>query len=129
MGRYPDLSEADSIMMEILWREGECSSAGIVKQVEAQLNWSRQTVRTYLARLIDKGLVGTKAISRRSFLYYPIVSREAYAADRAGSVMNRFYGSVPHLLAGLMQEESLSEEELDELEQLIRQARSEQEEK
>jgi BlaI family penicillinase repressor len=124
LSRYPNLSEADSVIMEILWRDGECSSAAILKEIEDKLNWSRQTVRTYLVRLVEKGLVGTKELSRRSFRYYAAVSRAEYAADKTGGILDKYYSSVPHMVAGLLQKEDISDADLDELEQLIQHARA-----
>lgn len=124
MGKYPELSEPDKIIMEILWRDGECSSSAILKEIEDKLKWSRQTVRTYLVRLVDKGLVGTNVFSTRTYTYYPVVSKYEYAADKAETLMNAYYDSVPHLLASLLKKETLSEAEFDELEQLIREARA-----
>ncbi|NLB43090.1 MAG: BlaI/MecI/CopY family transcriptional regulator [Clostridiales bacterium] len=38
--------------------------------IEGKLDWSRQTVHTYLARLIEKGLVSTKEKNKSAYLYY-----------------------------------------------------------
>ena len=51
------------------------------------------------------------------------VSREEYAADKAGSVLNKYYGSVSDMVAGIVQSEHLSDEELDDLEEMIRELR------
>lgn len=123
MSEYPNLSEADSIIMEILWRDGECSSAAILKEIEDKLSWSRQTVCTYLARLVEKGFVGTKEIDKRTYHYYPVVSRSEYAADKSTSIMNKYYGSLPHMVAGILQKEDIPETELEELEKLIKRMR------
>jgi BlaI family penicillinase repressor len=124
MSKYPNLTKADNIIMEILWNNGECSSSDIQKGIEGKLDWSRQTLRTYLARLIDKGFVGTKEKNKSAYLYYPIVSREEYAADKSGSILNKYYGSLSHMIAGIVQNEKISDSELDELEQMIRRLRS-----
>ncbi len=124
MSKYPNLSEADSIIMEILWREGECSSSEILKEIEDKLDWSRQTVRTYLFRLVEKGLVGTKEVNKRTYHYFPIVSRSEYAADKTGSILNKYYGSLSHMVAGIIQKEEITEDDLNELEQLIRRVRN-----
>jgi BlaI family transcriptional regulator, penicillinase repressor len=123
MSKYPNLTEADSIIMEILWRDGECSSSAILKEVGSKLDWTRQTVRTYLARLIEKGLVGTKEINKRDYRYYPVVTREEYAADKTGSILSKYYGSLSHMVAGIVQSENITDSDLDELEKLIRQLR------
>ena len=123
MSKYPNLTDPDSIIMEILWRDGECSSAAILKEIASKLDWTRQTVRTYLARLMDKGLVGTKEINKRVYHYYPVVTREEYAADKTGSIFNKYYGSLSHMVAGIVQNENITDTDLDELEKLIQQLR------
>ena len=124
MSKYPNLSEADSFIMEILWRDGESKSADILSEVGSMRNWSRQTVRTYLVRLIEKGLVGTKLINKRTLHYYPIVSRDEYAKDKAGSVFHKYGVSLPHLVAGLIKDDAVTDKDLDALEQLIKQCRN-----
>jgi BlaI family penicillinase repressor len=109
--------------MEILWRSGESKSAAILKEIEDKLGWSRQTVRTYLIRLMEKGLVGAREINKRALEYYPLVSREEYAADKTGSLLNKYYGSLSHMVAGIIQNEDISDADLDELEKLIQHAR------
>lgn len=124
MSKYPDLSDADEIIMEILWRDGEVSSAAIVKEVAGTLGWTRQTVGTYLSRLMDKKLVGARKISERAYRYYPAVSKEAYAADKTGSFFTKYYDSLSHMVAGIAQTADISEEDLTELEALIKEIRS-----
>lgn len=124
MSKYPNLSEADSIIMDILWREGECSNAIILKEIEDKLEWSRQTVRTYLVRLVEKGLVGIREVNKRTYHYYPTVTKAEYAADKTGSILNKYYGSLSHMVAGILQQEDIPEEDLNELEKLIRHARN-----
>lgn len=124
MSKYPNLSDADSIIMEILWRDGECSSAAILEEIQDKLDWSRQTVRTYLVRLVEKGLVDTKEVNKRTLHYFPVVSREEYAADKSGSILNKYYGSLSHMVAGILQQEDITDADLDELETLIRRLRN-----
>lgn len=119
MSKYPNLTEADSIIMEILWRDGISTSSAIQKEVKGVLNWSRQTVNTYLNRLMEKGLVGVEEGSKRVYRYYPIVSREEYAADKAKSIINKYYGNLSHMIAGFVENEKITDEDLDQLERLI----------
>ncbi|MFA5675792.1 MAG: BlaI/MecI/CopY family transcriptional regulator [Christensenellales bacterium] len=120
MSQYPNLTDADSTIMEILWRDGECSSAAILQEIESKLNWSRQTVRTYLVRLMEKGLVGSKEINKRVYSYYPVISREEYAANKTGGLLSKYYGSLSHMVAGLIRNVNITDEDIDELDKLIR---------
>lgn len=124
MSKYPDLSEADRIIMNILWRDGTATSAVILSEIEDSLGWSRQTVRTYLKRLMDKGLVNSREERKRVYSYYPVVSKKEYADDKAGSCFNRYYESLSHMVAGIVKNEDISDSDLDELEALIKQLRS-----
>ena len=126
MSKYPNLTEADSIIMEILWRDGEAGSNAITEEIEDKLNWSRQTVRTYLARLMEKGLIGARKINERVLRYYPVVSREEYAADKAKSICNKYYGNISQMMAGIIESENISESELGELEKLIAQLKKQE---
>jgi len=121
MSKYPNLTEADSVIMELLWRDGEVGSNAITEEIEDRLNWSRQTVRTYLTRLMEKGLIDARKINERVLRYYPIVSREEYAADKAKSLCNKYYGNISQMVAGIVDNENISESDLNELENLIKQ--------
>lgn len=123
MSKYPSLTDAESIIMEILWRDGATTSSEIRKEIKGVLNWSRQTVNTYLNRLVEKGLVGIEEINKRVYNYYPEVSREEYAADRTGSILDRYYDNLPHMIAGFVKNEEISDSELDELEELVQELR------
>ena len=91
MTKYPDLSQADSVIMEIIWQNEEVSSKEISLQVEDTLGWSRQTVKTYLNRLLDKGLIGVNIISPRCHTYYSLISKEDYAAEKTSDYMKKIF--------------------------------------
>jgi BlaI family penicillinase repressor len=124
MSKYPVLSQADSQIMEIIWSEKKVSSSDVLSKVEDTLGWSRQTVKTYLDRLHKKGMLGVEVVSPRVHLYYPLISREDYAAEMAGTYLDKYFGSISHMMAGLIKKEDVSDEELDNLEQIIKQYRN-----
>lgn len=124
MSKYPNMTEADSIIMEILWRDGAATSSAIQKEVKDVLNWSRQTVNTYLNRLMEKGLVGIKELNKRVYQYHPAISREEYAADKAKGIINKYYGNLFHMVAGFVKNEEITDTDLDELEKLIQDLKS-----
>ena len=75
-------------------------------------------------RLVEKGLVATKQINKRTYHYYPVVSRAEYAADKTTSILSKYYDSLPHMVAGILKKEDISEAELDELEKLLQHMRN-----
>jgi BlaI family penicillinase repressor len=124
MKKYPSLSEADSVIMEILWNKKETTSRDILNQTENSLGWSRQTVKTYLDRLQEKGLVKVRRLSPRVHFYSAAVSKEEYASEITSSYVRKYFGDLSHMMAGLIKREDISDEELDNLEQIIKEYRN-----
>ena len=119
MGNYPTLSDSDYAVMEILWRDKEAKSSEICKELEKTFGWSRQTVGTYLKRLVNKNLVGTKSTNNRDYLYFPIVSKQEYGTDVTSGYLDKYFGSLSHMVAGIMRKEDISQDEIDALEKVI----------
>jgi BlaI family penicillinase repressor len=119
MEKYSGLSANDSVIMELVWRLGEVNNASILRELEGEPNWTRHTVKTYLKRLVDKGLLELKQISPRKFRYYPLVSKEEYLAEEASAYLNDHFDGLTHMVAGLIDNEKVSDEELKSLERYI----------
>ena len=62
----------------------------------------------------------TREENKRDYIYLPAVTKEAYGAGITSEYLARYFGSLSHMVAGLMQNEDFSEAEIEELEDLIR---------
>lgn len=113
-------SEAELELMAILWSRSPLAASEIIESAPAEREWSATTVKTMLARLVDKGALRTKSQGRR-FLYTPTVERESVAADQAGRLVDRLFGGrLSPLVAHLAANRDLSEEDVAELEALVK---------
>lgn len=120
MNEYKSLSKNDAIVIEIIWEQGESTNASILKAVGEAPNWSRHSIKTYLKRLLDKGLIAMQKDSPRKIKYYPLVTKEEFWADEASTYLNDHFNGLTHMVAGLVDNEKISDEELDSLEQFIK---------
>lgn len=120
---YTNLSEADAVIMDIIWEKGEVDNSEIMDALGGFRDWSRHTVKTYLRRLNEKGLVGIRQINPRKNVYYPIISKQDYMAEESSIYLKDHYSSLTNMVAGLLEREKISDAELDELESLINQYR------
>ena len=105
--------------MHIIWDlGGRARFAQVMEVLEAQdCQWNKNTVLTFLARLVDKGLLSTEKIGRRNE-YIVQVSQQDYQADQTKSLVERVYrGSIKGLVASLLQSDSLTKQDLAELHQ------------
>ena len=120
MEKYPSLSSNDKVIMELVWKEGEASTAAILEKLEGVENWTRHTVKTYLLRLEEKGLLKKVQLSPRKIIFYPTISKDEYMAGDASRYLNSHFNGIKHMVASFVDNEMITDEELDELEDYIR---------
>lgn len=123
MRKYETISDNEWLVMEILWRDGEVKSAAITDELKASKGWANETVRTFLKRLITKDVAAARQDEndKRTYWYYAAVSKEEYIAFQTKGHLKRYYsGRLPQLVAGLLKNESVSEQELDEIEDILK---------
>ena len=118
------LSRRERQIMDIVYAHGEAS----VNQVWEELPTppSRTATRTLVRILEDKGHLRHRK-EGREFIYRPTHRRESVARSALDRVLNTFYnGSIVDALAAQLfnEKEPLNDEQLEQLGQLIREARS-----
>ncbi|MBN2880250.1 MAG: BlaI/MecI/CopY family transcriptional regulator [Clostridia bacterium] len=120
MKEYPSLSSNDKVIMDLVWEDGEASTASILEKLEGSENWTRHTVKTYLLRLEEKKLLQKVQISARKIKFLPAISKEEYLAGDASQYLNSHFKGLKHMVASFVDNEMISDEELDDLEKYIR---------
>ena len=107
--------------MEALWdHTGEASAQDIHEHVAASRDWSLATVKTLLSRLVQKQAIATRPDGRR-FLYSPLIARVDYVGGESRRLVDKLFGGrAASLVAHLAESEALSEADLSEIEQLLK---------
>ena len=115
----PAISEAESQVMEHLWRDAPQGSEELAAALQPATDWHENTVRTLLNRLIRKGAVRAEREGRR-YLYSPVLTREQWQAHESRSLLDRvFGGKVAPLLVHFSRNEKLSAKDVAELRKLV----------
>ncbi|TFW31884.1 BlaI/MecI/CopY family transcriptional regulator [Massilia horti] len=114
------ISEAESQVMEVLWREPEPVPAEqVVKVLVGAHDWQEATVKTLLNRLLKKGAIRATKDGRR-YLYSPVLRREQWITDESKGLLDRLFGGrIAPLVAHFGSQRKLSKAEIDELARLI----------
>ena len=111
----PAISEAESQVMERLWRNAPQGSEELAVALRADTGWHENTVRTLLNRLVRKGAVRAEREGRR-YLYSPVLTREQWQSHESRSLLDRvFGGKVAPLLVYFSRNEKLTAKDLAEL--------------
>lgn len=117
-----ELSAAEWHVMESLWKESPKVGSQVVADLKDSVGWSRSTTLTMLKRMTNKGLIACEdGVSMK--VYRPLLEREEAAQRETESFLERVYhGSLSMLLNHFVEKQSLSQEEISQLRQILDQA-------
>lgn len=114
------ISESEWQVMKIVWSNSPLTLPEILDRLKGT-DWSKTTIQTYLARLVKKGALSTKR-QGKGYLYYPAVSESDCQLAESRDFLRRVYdGSLSKMVMGFVKNGNLSNEELNELKNLIAQ--------
>jgi predicted transcriptional regulator len=114
-----DLSKAEWKVMKIVWELKKAMAREVYTIAGEEHEWSPATVKTILKRLVDKGYVSTTQVGN-GFVYRPAQSALATLRSAADTLLtNTIEGTTGPLLAHMVEQTSLNEDDLDSLQALI----------
>src|SRR5262245_52730579 len=118
--RCPEMTPAELRVMKALWELSKGSVAEVRAALQAKGNeLAYTTVMTLLGRLAAKNAVLVDK-TREPFLYRPAFRRESVLRDRLRNFVREvFDGQADSLVMRLVEDETLSREELREIERKI----------
>ena len=102
---------------EIIWDREPVGSTELVRLAEEALGWKKSTTYTVLKRLCEKGIFQNEngtVTSRMTKAEYASAQSEKFVTDIFG-------GSLPAFLAAFTRRKKLSEADLAEIQEMIRQ--------
>ena len=103
------ISDSELAIMEALWDAAPLTAAQVSDRVSGVRDWSIQTVKTLLSRLVTKGAVAAEEDGRR-YLYSPLVARDEHSLRESQRLVDRLFGGrVSPLVAQLAERETLSD--------------------
>ena len=113
------ISDAEWQVMKIIWMQGEQTSTDLIKVLEKRFSWSKSTIQTLLARLVEKECL-TREKQGKSFIYSALLTQEdskkLLVKDIKDKVCSR---RMKRLLADLIKECDFTLADLEGLEEVI----------
>ncbi len=113
------ISDAEWQVMKIVWMQGEQTSSDLIRVLAERFDWSKSTVQTLLARLVEKECL-TRKKEGKSFVYSALLtldqSRDLLVRDIKDKVCSR---RMKQLVADLIVECDFTQADLVDLEAVI----------
>ena len=117
-------SESEMQVLSALWDKAPQTAADLTRRIGAINGWTQATVKTLLARLVQKGAVTAEADGRR-YLYSPAIERADAVGEESQRFVDRLFGGrVGPLIAHLADREALTDTDIAEIEALLKKLKS-----
>ena len=118
------ISDAEWQVMKIIWMQGEQTSTDLIRVLAERFDWSKSTIQTLLARLVEKECL-TRKKEGKFFVYSALLtldqSRDLLVQDIKDKVCSR---RIKNLLADLIIECDFTLADLADLDTVISEKKS-----
>lgn len=116
------LSDGEWKIMNRLW-ECESTITELKKALSAETGWDKHIIITMLSRMEKKGAVAYRD-GGRAKVFYPLVTREEVSMQETRGFLQKVYrGSLGMMVNAMVEDQALSEEEIQELYGILERAK------
>lgn len=123
--KFKKLSEAEFDILNVLWSfERAARPIEMMPEIQKLHEWSISTVNTLLDRLVSKGVIKLEYVGRYRY-YEPLMTQTEYFSKNMGALAGRLKVVSPvGQIASFIDAVEVTEEDLDEIERLLQEARA-----
>ena len=115
-----ELINSEWAILQVVWEIEPCTAPTVQEALEKEKGWAYTTVKTMMDRMVTKGLLKTEKI-RKMYLYRSAITRKrARKSEITKTVKRAFDGALTPMMQFMLENETLSEEEYQQLEHLIK---------
>ena len=117
----PPLGGLELEVMHVVWELGECTSGDVIAAFRSKRELAPSTIRNVLANLRAKGWVRPIPAIGRGFLLQPTTPRDAAAKRSLQSLLASWFGGSPQqAIASLLDDEEISQADLEAIGRLLK---------
>jgi len=109
------LGAVEEQFADIIWKNEPLTSGNLVKICEKELSWKKSTTYTVLRKLCDRGIFKNENGTVSSL----ISKQEFHSIQSEKFIEETFKGSLPAFLAAFTKRKNLSNDEINEIQNLI----------
>jgi predicted transcriptional regulator len=118
MKHLEKLTAKEEEIMTVLWKLEKAFVKEIIQKLQGKQHYN--TVSTMVRLLEEKGYVSHQAFGK-SHQYFPIVDKKTYSEKVMEQTSTRFFdGSYKNMVSFFAQQDKISEQELEEILELIK---------
>lgn len=111
------IQDSELRIMNLIWKNGDMTAKQISDILGQEIGWNINTTYTLIKRLIAKGAIERK---EPKFVCHALVSEKENQRLETEEFINKLYGGSKSLLfASLLEDDNITQDQLDELKRYI----------
>ena len=122
-----EITPSEWQIMEVLWAWGEpMTSSQVYREMQGKVDMSQRMVRVLMNRLSQKGILGytVDECDLRVYHYFVQRSREECVKEKSRKFVDSYFsGNGTNAMAALLQSFALTNEQIQELEEILEKSR------
>jgi BlaI family penicillinase repressor len=116
----PKISPSEWEVLNAVWDASPATAAQVYEALAGRSGWHQKTVNTFLGRLVTKGVLSVRRDGKAN-IYTARLTREQCVVSESDSFLQRvFRGATGPLLAHFCERADLSDDEVAELQRLLK---------
>lgn len=122
MKREIRVTNSEWYIINCLWEESPRTLMQMVPILHQQVGWSKSTCATMVRRMTEKGLLGYEERGKAKY-FFPKVEKEEVVVQETRDFIQRIYdGSIGMMMSALLRQNDLSQEDIRELQEILKDA-------
>jgi len=119
MGSLPRISEAEWLVMKVLWSRGALTANQVVEELAGKTKWKPKTVKTLINRLVKKRALRFEKEGREYRYHFAVKQAECVRKERSSFVRRVYGGAMKPMLAEFLEDADLSEGDVADLKGIL----------
>lgn len=115
-----ELTDGEWAIIQAVWENQPCAAPTVQEALETARGWSYSTVKTMMDRMAKKGMLKTEKIRNLILYRSAITKKQAQNTEIMRAVKRAFDGALTPMMQFMLDNNSLSGDELSRLETVIK---------
>jgi BlaI family transcriptional regulator, penicillinase repressor len=114
-----ELTESEWMIIKAVWKQEPCTAPAIQEALFKQTEWTYSTVRTFMDRMVAKGLLKAGKSGKLTLYHSAITRTQAQRGELLYALKHAFNGALAPMMQCLLDSRKVSRNEIDEIKKLI----------
>ena len=118
-----EITKAEWQIIKVIWKLHPCTAPDVHEALTKSTQWHYSTVKTLMDRMVEKGFLKCEKLRNLNIYNALITENKAQKKEVMKTLKRAFDGAMTPMMQFLLNNQNLSQDELQEIEKMVKQKR------